>query len=112
MWNGTYKSFIGSTDLKKKEEKENVDRAVLGKTTGSASGKLVASCDMAFLATANMDWETIVVPLDYVANAGNPTMMNVIISAGDYWDRGKLLDCSSLLVDVVVFVFYSTLTSL
>lgn len=112
LWNGTYKSFIGSTDLKTKEEKENVDRAVLGKTTGSASGKLVASCDKAFSSTANKDWETIVVPLDYVANAGNPTMMNVIISAGDYWDRGKLLDGTTLLVDDVDFVYYSTLTSL
>ena len=112
LWNGTYKSFIGSTDLKTKEEKENVDRAVLGKTTGSASGKLVASCDKAFSNTVNNDWETIVVPLDYVANAGNPTMMNVIISAGDYWDRGKLLDGTTLLVDDVDFVYYSTLTSL
>lgn len=112
LWNGTYKSFIGSTDLKPKEEKENVDRAVLGKTTGSASGKLVASCDKAFSNTVNNDWETIVVPLDYVANAGNPTMMNVIISAGDYWDRGKLLDGTTLLVDDVDFVYYSTLTSL
>lgn len=112
LWNGTYKSFIGSTDLKPKEEKENVDRAVLGKTTGSASGKLVASCDRAFSNTVNNDWETIVVPLDYVANAGNPTMMNVIISAGDYWNRSKLLDGTTLLVDDVDFVYYSTLTSL
>ena len=112
LWNGTYKSFIGSTDLKKKEEKENVDRAVLGKTTGSASGKLVASCDKAFSSTANKDWETIVVPLDYVANAGNPTMMNVIISAGDYWNRGNLKGGTTLLVDDVDFVYYSTLTSL
>ncbi len=112
LWNGTYKSFIGSTDLKKKEEKENVDRAVLGKTTGSASGKLVASCDKAFSSTANKNWETIVVPLDYVANAGNPTMMNVIISAGDYWNRGNLKDGTTLLVDDVDFVYYSTLTSL
>ena len=112
LWNGTYKSFIGSTDLKKKEEKENVDRAVLGKTTGSASGKLVASCDKAFSSTANKNWETIVVPLDYVANAGNPTMMNVIISAGDYWNRGNLKDGTTLLVDDVDFVYYLTLTSL
>ena len=89
-----------------------MDRAVLGKTTGSASGKLVASCDRAFSNTVNNDWETIVVPLDYVANAGNPTMMNVIISAGDYWNRGNLKDGTTLLVDDVDFVYYSTLTSL
>lgn len=112
LWYGTYQSFIGSTDLKTKEEKENVDRAVLGKTTGLASGKLVASCDKAFSSTANNDWETIVVPLNYEANAGNPAMMNVIISAGDYWNRSKLLDGTTLLVDDVDFVYYSTLTSL
>lgn len=112
LWYGTYQSFIGSTDLKTKEEKENVDRAVLGKTTGPISGKLVASCDKAFSSTANNDWETIVVPLNYEANAGNPAMMNVIISAGDYWNRSKLLDGTTLFVDDVDFVYYSTLTSL
>ena len=39
-------------------------------------------------------------------------MMNVIISAGDYWNRSKLLDGTTLLVDDVDFVYYSTLTSL
>lgn len=114
LWYGTYQSSIGSTDLKTKEEKENVDRAVLGKATESVtvSGKLVASCDKAFSSTANNDWETIVVPLDYEANAGNPAMMNVIISAGDYWNRNNLKEGTTLLVDDVDFVYYSTLTSL
>ena len=94
------------------EEQNDVDRVVLGKTTGLASGKLVASCDKAFSSTANNDWETIVVPLNYVANAGNPTMMNVIISAGDYWNRSNLKKNTTLLVDDVDFVYYSTLTSL
>lgn len=114
LWYGTYQSYIGSTDLKTKEEKENVDRAVLGKATESVtvSGKLVASCDKAFSSTANNDWETIVVPLDYEANAGNPAMMNVIISAGDYWNRNNLKEGTTLLVDDVDFVYYSTLKSL
>ena len=112
LWYGTYQSSIGSADLTTKEEKENVDRAVFGKTTGTVSGKLVASCDKAFSSTANNDWETIVVPLDYEANAGDPAMMNVIISAGDYWNRGNLKKNTTLLVDDVDFVYYSTLTSL
>lgn len=112
LWNGTYTSKIGNVAQTVTEEQNNVDRVVLGKATGSASGKLVASCDKAFSSTANKDWETIVVPLDYLANAGNPTMMNVIISAGDYWNRSKLLDGTTLLVDDVDFVYYSTLTSL
>lgn len=112
LWNGTYTSKIGNVAQTETEEQNNVDRVVLGKSTGLASGQLVASCDKAFSSTANKDWETIVVPLDYVANAGNPTMMNVIISAGDYWNRGNLKKNTTLLVDDVDFVYYSTLTSL
>lgn len=112
LWNGTYTSKIGNVAQTVTEEQNDVDRVVLGKTTGLASGKLVASCDKAFSTTVNNDWETIVVPLDYVANAGNPTMMNVIISAGDYWNRSNLKKNTTLLVDDVDFVYYSTLTSL
>ena len=112
LWNGTYTSKIGNVAQTKIEEQNDVDRVVFGKATGSASGKLVASCDKAFSTTVNKDWEIIVVPLDYVANAGNPTMMNVIISAGDYWNRGNLKKNTTLLVDDVDFVYYSTLTSL
>lgn len=112
LWNGTYTSKIGNVAQTVTEEQNDVDRVVLGKTTGLASGKLVASCDKAFSSTANNDWETIVVPLNYVANAGNPTMMNVIISAGDYWNRSNLKKNTTLLVDDVDFVYYSTLTSL
>lgn len=112
LWNGTYTSKIGNVAQTKIEEQNDVDRVVFGKATGSASGKLVASCDKAFSTTVNKDWETIVVPLDYLANAGNPTMMNVIISAGDYWNRSNLKKNTTLLVDDVDFVYYSTLTSL
>lgn len=112
LWNGTYTSKIGNVAQTVTEEQNDVDRVVLGKTTGLASGKLVASCDKAFSTTVNNDWETIVVPLDYVANVGNPTMMNVIISAGDYWNRSNLKKNTTLLVDDVDFVYYSTLTSL
>lgn len=112
LWNGTYTSKIGNVAQTKIEEQNDVDRVVFGKATGSARGKLVASCDKAFSTTVNKDWEIIVVPLDYVANAGNPTMMNVIISAGDYWNRSNLKKNTTLLVDDVDFVYYSTLTSL
>lgn len=112
LWNGTYTSKIGNVAQTKIEEQNDVDRVVFGKATGSASGKLVASCDKTFSTTVNKDWETIVVPLDYVANAGNPTMMNVVISAGDYWNRSNLKKNTTLLVDDVDFVYYSTLTSL
>ena len=104
LWYGTYQSFIGSTDLKTKEEKENVDRAVLGKTTGPISGKLVASCDKAFSSTANNDWETIVVPLNYEANAGNPAMM--LISNRGFWYMATL--CLMFYAGVFPFLKFAT----
>ena len=112
LWNGTYTSKIGNIKQTVTESQNDVDRVVFGKTTGSASGKLVASCDKAFATTKDGGWETITVPLDYVAGAGEPTMMNVIVSAGDYWTRSNMLAGTTLLVDDVDFVYYSTLTAL
>lgn len=112
LWNGTFTSKIGNIEQTKTESQNNVDRVVFGKATGTASGKLVASCDKEFATTKDGGWETITVPLNYVEGAGEPTMMNVIISAGDYWTRSNLTKETSLLVDDVDFVYYSTLTEL
>ena len=112
LWNGTFTSKIGNIAQTKTESQNDVDRVVMGKATGSASGKLVASCDSAFTSTKDGGWETITVPLKYVADAGEPAMMNVIVSAGDYWNRNNMQRNTSLLVDDVDFVYYSTLTEL
>ena len=91
---------------------ENVERAILGKVTpDETAGKLVASCEY-LLKPTNSDWQTIEVPFIYDEEAGDPTMMNVIISAGDYWERGNLKENTTLLVDDVHFVYYSRLKSL
>lgn len=113
LWNGDFTSNIGSVDLKTSEEKSNVDRAILGKVTPNedSNGRLVASCEQTFKPT-NDSWQEIEVPLTYVEGAGDPTMMNVIISAGDYWNRGKLKENTTLLVDDVEFVYYSRLASI
>ena len=113
LWNGDFSSKIGSVDLKTSEDKYNVDRAILGKVTPNegSNGQLVASCEQTFKST-NDSWQEIEVPLTYVEGAGDPTMMNVIISAGDYWTRGNLKENTTLLVDDVEFVYYSTLNSL
>ena len=117
LWNGDFTSKIGSVDLKTSEEKSNVDRAILGnkldpeKNPVSGDGKLVASCEYFFKSTNN-EWQEIEVPLTYVEGAGDPTMMNVIISAGDYWTRGNLQENTTLLVDDVRFVYYSRLDSI
>lgn len=117
LWNGSFSSKIGSVDLKKSEDKSNVDRAILGdkldpqKNPVTGDGKLVASCEYSFKSTNN-EWQEIEVPLTYVEGAGDPAMMNVIISAGDYWTRGNLKENTTLLVDDVEFVYYSRLASI
>lgn len=111
LWNGSFKSKIGKKGSPS-ETFENVERAILGKVTpDETTGKLVAICEY-LLKPTNSDWHTIEVPFIYDEEAGDPTMMNVIISAGDYWNRDKLKDGTTLLVDDVDFVYYSTLNSL
>ena len=112
LWNGTFESKVGSKS-DPSEVRQNVDRAILGKSNAgeiTGDGKLVASCDLEFKATS--DWESEIVELSYVENAGEPTMMNVIISAGNYWDRNGLIEGTTLEADDVDFVYYSTLTAL
>ena len=105
LWNGTYSSGVGNG-----QSRDNVDRAILGKVTPTASGTLVASCDYAFTST-NGDWQTITVPLNYVSTLA-PTMMNVVISGGNYWDRSSLKENTTLIADDIRFVYYSTLKTL
>lgn len=109
LWNGTFSSNIG-----RGEACDDVDRAILGKSnagTVSGDGKLVASCDYE-ITTTNGDWMDIVVPLEYKEGAGEPTKMNVIISAADYWTRSNIKENTTLAADDVDFVYYSTLTAL
>ena len=112
LWNGTFESKVGSKSAPS-EVRQNVDRAILGKSNAGeivGNGNLVASCDLEFKATSK--WEPKIAELSYEENAGEPTMMNVIISAGNYWDRDGLNVGTALEADDVDFVYYSTLTAL
>lgn len=111
LWNGTFVSQIGSVDDTQKESCNDVDRAIINNTPGDGDGKLVASCDYE-ITTTNGDWMDIVVPLEYKEGAGEPTKMNVIISAADYWTRSNIKENTTLAADDVDFVYYSTLTAL
>ncbi len=111
LWNGTYTSNIGSVDGKTVQSIDDADKVVFGTKTGTTSGNLVAKCDYTFSTTSSA-WQTITVPLNYEDGAAAPTKMNVIICGGDYWTRGNLKDNTTLLVDDVDFVYYSTLESL
>lgn len=112
LWNGTFESKVGSKSAPS-EVRQNVDRAILGKSNAGeivGNGNLVASCDLEFKATSK--WEPKIAELSYEENAGEPTMMNVIISAGNYWNRDGLNVGTALEADDVDFVYYSTLTAL
>ena len=130
LWSGTSSSKIGqkdsSTGLPDTSVDEDyskvvnlldcddVDKALLGNdNAGAVSGdfKLISSCDRAF-STTDGDWMEIIEPLEYNDIESVPEKMNVIISAGDYWTRGNLKTNTTLLVDDVDFVYYSTLTDL
>ncbi len=109
MWRGTYKSNVGSKSSPS-QERENVDRAILGKGNATSYGTLVAQCDYTFASTGG-DWQTITVPIEYLSNEA-PEMMNVVISGGDYWTRANMQDGTTLFADDVQFVYYSELASL
>lgn len=108
LWNGTFKNAIKSD--KSNDVRDNTDRAVMGMETNlQQSGKRIASCDYSFASTNG--WEEITVHINYNDN-DVPSMMNVILSSGDYWTRGNIKDGSVLEADDVQFVYYSELASL
>lgn len=111
LWSGTFKSSIPSG--KSTRMQDDVDRAIMGRVSGvTGDGKLVASCDYGFETTKNNDWEEIIVPIDYKRKDVVPTKMNVIISSDDYWNRGNMVENSTLEVDDVQFVYYHALESI
>lgn len=117
LWKGTFvsKDIPNKITIAGKVTKggvlNDVDRAIIGRASASESGELVAKID-AELKEDVSKWTTIVMPFEYSTKLVTPEKMNVIISAGDYWNRGNLKENTTLLVDDVDFVYYSTLTSL
>ena len=117
LWNGTFKSKVGEKG-NPTVERGNEIRGIFGKVDATGDGKLVAKCDYGFKLSRPADlkvpeaWTEITVPLEYVEGAGEPTMMNVVISGGNYWDRSALIEKTTLLADDVKFVYYSRLKEL
>lgn len=119
LWTGTFTSKIGKGGSPS-ISKENVDRAIMGKSnagTITGDGKLVASADYEFATTKNNDWEEIIVPIPYNDKTTIPTKMNVVISSADYWTRSNIIstttgvDGSVLEADDIEFVYYHVLNS-
>lgn len=110
LWNGTFKSNVGSASSPN-QSRDDVDRAIWGTATATQSGTLVGKCDYTFKSTTNADWQEITVPIEYVSDEA-PTMMNAVISGGDYWSRPNMIDGTTLYADNVKFLYYSRLSEL
>lgn len=108
-WSGTFKSKIGKKDSPT-EERDNVDRAIVGKVSPTSSGNLIFSSEHTLTST-NGQFETIKIPLEYKSTAV-PENINVIFCAGDYWNRDNLKENTELLVDDVKLIYNSRLASL
>ncbi len=119
LWAGTFESNVPTSVTTSGvytygRTLEDVDRVVLGRQTDTnvtKTGTLIAKVDVEMDSQTD-DWVEKVVDLEYVDKKTTPEKMNVIFSAGDYWTRGNLIIGTTLLVDDVDFVYYSTLTSL
>ncbi len=118
LWSGEFKSNVPSSVTEDGvytygKVLTDVDRVVLGRQTDNvtATGKLIAKMDKE-LSELTEDWVDLEIPFEYVDMESIPEKMNVIISSADYWTRANLQANSTLLVDDVDFVYYSTLTAL
>ena len=124
LWSGTFKSQVRSAIEKTGGTSSNpiysesatieltdVDRAILGKSSVTQSGTLIASCEEK-ISNSFSEWTQIIVPLEYKTTTVVPEKMNLIISAADYWNRANIVPYNTFVVDDVDFVYYSTLTSL
>lgn len=112
FWQGTYNSKVTATGT---VSFDDVDRTVFNDVrTGSAAGTLIAKCDHTFTSTANGDWETIEVPINYLATptTGKALKMNVIVSSADYWTRNNIQKNSLLEVKWVDLVYWHALSDL
>ena len=118
LWSGEFKSNVPSSATKNGvytygRELIDVDRVVLGRQTENvtATGKLIAKMDKE-LSELTADWTDLEIPFEYLDEKSVPEKMNVIISAADYWTRSNLQANTTLEVDDVDFVYYSTLKAL
>lgn len=72
---------------------------------------LVAKGQYDVPAVTTTEWQEITIPIDYLSNE-EPEMMNIIISAADYFNRANIGDNNKLWADDFEFVYYSELASL
>lgn len=126
LWKGSWTQasvpgnivLFGSTT---KTDMVNRDRCVLGEhgpgldgceggDVTEASGSELIAFTNDFISENNTEWSTYTKELDYLSDA-TPEMLNIIISADDYFGSTVTAD-NSITIDNVRLIYYSRLSSL
>lgn len=128
LWKGTYTqknvpanvthSLFGGYVNTTPVDMLNRERNILGYSTTvgdevskSEDAELIASGEY-YITGSTAEWTDCIVDIDYKSNS-NPEMLNIIISANDYFaDRSQIKSGNSLAVDDVKLIYRSQLTSI
>lgn len=112
-WKGTFTSKIGKKGAGT-QETNDVDRAIFKDVTISSEGTLIGSVKDYEVTNANSSsWTYVEAPIEYASTDKNvtPEKMNLIVSAGNYWNRGQMVDGTTAIVDDIKLLYYSRLKS-
>ena len=116
QWKGSTTSTVTTGLSNSPVETEMVDRDkdVLGMITDGVTKsddfELISKSENYF-ADDYSEWKQLTYPIEYLSE-NEPTKLNIIISASDYFNRANLGEENSLSVDDVTLVYYSTLSGL
>ena len=116
QWKGSTTSTVKTGLSNSPVETEMVDRDkdVLGMITDGVTKsddfELISKSENYF-ADDYSEWTQLTYPIEYLSE-NEPTKLNIIISASDYFNRANLGEENSLSVDDVTLVYYSTLSGL
>ena len=116
QWKGSTTSTVKTGLSNSPVETEMVDRDkdVLGMITDGVTKsddfELISKSENYF-ADDYSEWTQLTYQIEYLSE-NEPTKLNIIISASDYFNRANLGEENSLSVDDVTLVYYSTLSGL
>lgn len=88
----------------------STDKTLGGEVSHSDDAELIASAEK-YITKSTSTWTTLTAELNYKSDA-NPEMLNIVISATDYFaDRSGIVSGNSITIDDVKLLYYSELSS-